>query len=55
MEVHEAGGGIHFTVDRVREASEDKLYEEFKGYLQRMLETGWLVKIFIMANDYVGK
>ncbi len=40
MEVHAAGGGIHFTVDHVRRASEDELYADFKKYLIRMLEAG---------------
>ena len=40
MEVHQAGGGIHFTVDKVRKASEDHLYEEFRKYMMRMLQAG---------------
>lgn len=38
MEVHEAGGGIMFTVDRVRKASEDQLYAAFKHYAMKMLQ-----------------
>ena len=40
MEVHAAGGGINFTVERVREASEDVLYKAFQGYARRMLQAG---------------
>ena len=40
MEVHKAGGGIMFTVDHVRKATEDQLYEDLKSYLQKMIEAG---------------
>ena len=40
MDVHKAGGGIHFTVDHVHKASEDELYRNLKEILQRMLQAG---------------
>ena len=29
MDIHKAGGGIHFTVQNVHKSSEDELYESF--------------------------
>ncbi|XP_070559217.1 probable imidazolonepropionase [Ptychodera flava] len=40
MEVHQAGGGINFTVEHTRKASEERLYELFKDRLERMLKCG---------------
>ena len=40
MEVHKMGGGIHFTVNHVREASEDELYESLMERLHRMSKCG---------------
>ena len=40
MEVHAAGGGINYTVDCVRKASQEDLYQEFKRYALRMLQAG---------------
>jgi imidazolonepropionase len=40
MDVHKAGGGIHFTVDHVHKASEDELYGNLKEILPRMLQAG---------------
>jgi imidazolonepropionase len=40
MEVHEAGGGINFTVDYTRKASEERLYELLEERLLRMLRSG---------------
>ena len=40
MEVHAAGGGIMFTVDRVREASEEQLYLDYQKYIKRMYMAG---------------
>lgn len=40
MEVHAAGGGIHFTVDKTREASEQELLDLLVPRLQRMLRAG---------------
>lgn len=40
MDIHHAGGGIHFTVNHTEAASEEDLYVSFKQRLQRMLRTG---------------
>ncbi|XP_064198619.1 probable imidazolonepropionase [Anguilla rostrata] len=40
MEVHEAGGGIHFTVTHTREASPDRLLAGLTQRLGRMLRSG---------------
>lgn len=40
MEIYEAGGGIHFTVNHTRQATEDELYELLKQRLMRMLHNG---------------
>eukprot|EP00794_Sanderia_malayensis_P006326 gene6326-7051_t len=40
MDVHKAGGGINFTVEHVRNATEDKLYASLLKRLQRMVRCG---------------
>ncbi|XP_059510724.1 probable imidazolonepropionase isoform X3 [Stegostoma tigrinum] len=40
MEIHKAGGGIHFTVEHTRKASEEELFERLRGRLQRMVRAG---------------
>ena len=46
MEVHQAGGGINFTVERTRAASEEDLLQALLPRLQRMLRAGtWCRKI----------
>ncbi|XP_036373379.1 probable imidazolonepropionase isoform X2 [Megalops cyprinoides] len=40
MEVHQAGGGIHFTVEHTRQASEDELLCSLTQRLWRMLRAG---------------
>jgi len=40
MEVHKAGGGINFTVEKTRAASEDELLELLVPRLERMLKSG---------------
>ena len=40
MEVHAAGGGIHFTVEQTRKASEEELVELLVARLGRMLRAG---------------
>ena len=40
MEVHQAGGGINFTVNKVRNATKDQLYANFKKHAQKMLQAG---------------
>ena len=44
MEVHEAGGGIHFTVRHTREASEATLLALFLERAQGMLNAGKYLK-----------
>ncbi|KAK2182115.1 hypothetical protein NP493_366g02016 [Ridgeia piscesae] len=40
MDVHKAGGGIHFTVGHVRDSSEEELYAQLKQHASRMLAAG---------------
>eukprot|EP00057_Strongylocentrotus_purpuratus_P034859 XP_796824.3 PREDICTED: probable imidazolonepropionase [Strongylocentrotus purpuratus] len=40
MDVHKAGGGIHFTVNHTRNATEDDLYGLLRARLQSMLRCG---------------
>ncbi|XP_069474049.1 probable imidazolonepropionase [Ambystoma mexicanum] len=40
MDIHQAGGGIHFTVERTQNASEEELFSSFKHRLLRMLRAG---------------
>ena len=40
MDIHKAGGGIHFTVDHTRKASEEELYKLFEERLARMVKQG---------------
>ncbi|CAI9537171.1 unnamed protein product [Staurois parvus] len=40
MDIHQAGGGINFTVEHTEAASEEDLYCSFKQRLQRMLRAG---------------
>lgn len=40
MDVHKAGGGINFTVEHTRAASEDLLYKGLKQRLLNMMSTG---------------
>ena len=40
MDIHKAGGGIGFTVEHVRRATEEELYEAFRERLLRMLRSG---------------
>ncbi|XP_071491307.1 probable imidazolonepropionase [Diadema antillarum] len=40
MDVHKAGGGIHFTVNHTRSASEDDLYGLLRSRLTSMLHCG---------------
>ncbi len=43
MDIYEAGGGIHFTVNHTRQATEDELYSLLKQRLMRMLANGILI------------
>lgn len=40
MDIHQAGGGIHFTVEHTQKAPEDELFQSFKHRLLRMLRAG---------------
>ncbi|OWA50107.1 putative imidazolonepropionase [Hypsibius exemplaris] len=40
MDIHKAGGGIYFTVDHTRAASEEELYVSLKERLNLMLKNG---------------
>jgi len=40
LDIHKAGGGIHFTVDHVTAAAEESLYDSFKTHARRMLAAG---------------
>lgn len=40
MEVHKSGGGINYTVEHTRAASEEHLYCSLKNRLMSMLSTG---------------
>lgn len=40
MEIHQAGGGIHFTVEHTRKATEEELFATFKHRLERMCRAG---------------
>ena len=40
MDVHAMGGGIHFTVNQVRQASFEQLYESLARRLTLMLQGG---------------
>ncbi|XP_053107238.1 probable imidazolonepropionase [Hemicordylus capensis] len=40
MDIHQAGGGIHFTVEHTRKAPEDELLQSFRQRLLRMLRAG---------------
>ncbi|NXG50446.1 HUTI imidazolonepropionase, partial [Psilopogon haemacephalus] len=40
MEIHQAGGGIHFTVEHTGKASEEELFSTFRGRLGRMQRAG---------------
>jgi imidazolonepropionase len=41
MEVHNAGGGINFTVTHTRNASEERLLGLLEERLKEMLKSGW--------------
>lgn len=49
MDIYEAGGGIHFTVNHTRNASEDELYGLLRQRLMRMLANGTLVSIRLLV------
>lgn len=40
MEIYEAGGGIHFTVEHTKRATEEELFQSLKQRLLRMVHNG---------------
>ncbi|XP_029418949.1 probable imidazolonepropionase isoform X2 [Nannospalax galili] len=40
MDIHQAGGGINFTVEQTRRASEEELFRSFQQRLQCMMRAG---------------
>ena len=42
MEVHEAGGGINYTVEHTKKANEEELYTLLVDRLRRMIKSGKL-------------
>ncbi|XP_019497214.1 PREDICTED: probable imidazolonepropionase isoform X1 [Hipposideros armiger] len=40
MDIHQAGGGINFTVERTRQASEEELFSSLQQRLQCMMSAG---------------
>ena len=40
MDIHRAGGGIYFTVDHTRAATEEELYTSLMERLHLMLQNG---------------
>ena len=40
MEVHEAGGGINYTVEHTKKANEEELYTLLVDRLRRMIKSG---------------
>ena len=50
MDIYEAGGGIHFTVNHTRLASEDELYNLLKQRLMRMLHNGEITFLVLFSR-----
>ena len=40
MDIHAQGGGIHYTVERVQQATPTELYDALRGRLERMMRCG---------------
>lgn len=40
MDIYKAGGGIHFTVEHTRRATEEELFQLLRERLMRMLRSG---------------
>lgn len=40
MDIYQAGGGIHFTVEHTRRATDEELFSLLKERLLRMLQSG---------------
>lgn len=43
MDIHAKGGGIHYTVNCVRQATAEQLYESLKNRMSSMLRCGTTV------------
>lgn len=55
MDIHQAGGGIHFTVTHTKNASEEQLYETLKERLEGFSAAGMYCFITWLWNFFVGK
>ena len=59
MEVHKAGGGINFTVEKTKKASEKELYGLLLDRLDRMLRSGYFhvlkIKHFHLCSDLIER
>jgi len=56
MDIHNAGGGIHSTVQSILKASEDELYTLFKSRLLQLLKSGPFIRLridFIRLKTYL--
>jgi imidazolonepropionase len=51
MEIHQAGGGIHFTVTHTKNASEEQLYESLKQRLESFSAAGILCSWFYSDRE----
>ena len=52
MDIHKAGGGIHFTVDHTRKASPEYLQDLLEKRLKRMSKSGNLVlQYYVKASQ----
>jgi imidazolonepropionase len=40
MQIHQAGGGINFTVEHTKNSSEDKLYDSLAKRLETFMKAG---------------
>ena len=54
MDVHKAGGGINYTVEKVRQASEDELYQPFKTFL-KVAAPIWKTKFCYLVRNLPQK
>lgn len=55
MDIHKSGGGIHYTVDCVRKASEDELYEAFKREAQMFIQAGMVSLLLSYLKEVKGE
>ena len=45
MQIHEAGGGIHYTVSQTKAASEETLFNSFHERLDSFTASGRLISL----------